>query len=407
VTNDNGLLRDIVSKIVEIAPSIFWVGAVDWHRRVFDALVPLPYGTTYNSYLVVGKDKTALIDTVNPGFEGVLFEKLEKIVRPEKIDYVIMNHAEPDHAGGIPAVLSRAKNAKLVTSIKGVEMAEAFYSVPSEDIKAVKEGDTLDLGGKTLSFFDAPWLHWPETMFTFCQEDGVLMPCDFFGSHLASDRLFDDEVGDILMPEAKRYYAEIMMPFTQFVIKALDKLKGTTIKIIAPSHGPIYRNPEKIVRAYEGWARGPLRPKAVVVYVSMWGNTDILAKTIVGAISAEGVEAVPYNMLAADISHIARDLVDASAVVVGSPTLLGGIHPLVGTMVGLIRGLRPRVKQAAIFGSYGWVGGATDQIKNILQPSGFEIIDVLKVRGKPRKEDLDKAENLGRLVAKRVKEIAK
>jgi flavorubredoxin len=400
-------LRDTMSKVVEIAPGIFWVGAVDWHRRVFDALVPLPYGTTYNSYLVVGNDKIALVDTVNPGFESELFEKIEKIVNPEKIDYVIMNHAEPDHAGGIPAVLSRAKDAKLVTSIKGLEMAEAFHGVSREEIKSVKDGDTLDLGGKTLRFIDAPWLHWPETMFTFCQEDGILLPCDFFGSHLASDRLFDDEVGDILMPEAKRYYAEIMMPFTQFVIKALDKLEGMDIKIIAPSHGPVYRNPEKIVKAYEGWARGPLAPKAVVVYVSMWGNTDTLAKTIVKSISAEGVEAVPYDMLAADISHIARDLVDASAVVVGSPTLLGGIHPLVGTMVGLIKGLRPRVKQAAIFGSYGWVGGATDQIKNILQPSGFEIIDVLKVRGKPRKEDLDRAENLGKLVAKRVKEIAK
>ena len=186
------LLGDIMSKVVEIAPSIFWVGAVDWHRRVFDALIPLPYGTTYNSYLVVGKDKIALVDTVNPGFEGVLLEKIDKIVKPEKIDYVIMNHAEPDHAGGIPAVLSKAKDAKLVTTIKGVEMAEAFHGVPSERIMAVKEGDTLDLGGKTLRFIDAPWLHWPETMFTICQEDGVLMPCDFFGSHLASDRIFDD-----------------------------------------------------------------------------------------------------------------------------------------------------------------------------------------------------------------------
>jgi len=396
-----------MSKVIEIFPGIFWVGAVDWHRRIFDALIPLPYGTSYNAYLVVGKSEIALVDTVNPGFEGVLFEKIEQIVKPEKIDYVIMNHAEPDHAGGIPAVLSMAKDAKLVTTKKGVEMAEAFHGVPPERAIAVKDGDTLNLGGKTLRFIDAPWLHWPETMFTFCQEDGVLFPCDFFGSHMASDRLFDDEVGDILLPEAKRYYAEIMMPFTQFVVRALDKVKGMDIRMIAPSHGPIYRDPKKIIGAYERWARGPLEPKALVIYVSMWGNTEMLAKTIVNAISTEGVEAVPYNMLTADISHIARDLVDASAVVVGSPTLLGGIHPLVGTVVGLIRGLRPRVKLAAIFGSYGWAGGATDQIRNILQPAGFEIIDILKVKGRPKKEDLDKAENLGKLVAQRVKEIAK
>jgi len=396
-----------VSKVIEIVPGIFWVGVEDWHRRIFDALIPLPYGTSYNSYLVVGKSEIALVDTVNPGFEDVLFEKIEQIVKPEKIHYVIMNHAEPDHAGGIPAVLSMAKDAKLVATKKGVEMAEAFHGVPPERAIVVKDGDTLNLGGKILRFIDAPWLHWPETMFTFCQENGVLFPCDFFGSHMASDRLFDDEVGDILLPEAKRYYAEIMMPFPQFVQKALDKVKGMDIRMIAPSHGPIYRNPKKIIQAYERWARGPLEPKALVIYVSMWGNTEMLAKTIVNAISAEGVEAVPYNMLAADISHIARDLVDASAVVVGSPTLLGGVHPLVGTVVGLMRALRPRVKLVAIFGSYGWVGGATDQIRNILQPAGFEIIDILKVNGRPKKEDLDKAVNLGKLVAQRVKEITK
>jgi flavorubredoxin len=300
-----------------------------------------------------------------------------------------------------------ARDARLVTTQKGVEMVEAFYGVPPEHVIVAKDGNTLDLGGKALKFIDAPWLHWPETMFTFCQEDRVLFPCDFFGSHIASDRPFDDEVGDILLPEAKRYYAEIMMPFTQFVLKALDKVEGMDIRVIAPSHGPIYRNPKKIIQAYGRWARGPLERKVVVIYVSMWGNTEMLAKTIVDAISTEGVEAVPYNMLAADISHIARDLVDASAVVVGSPTLLGGIHPLVGTVAGLIRGLRPRVKLAAIFGSYGWAGGATDQIRNILQPAGFEIIDILKVRGRPKEEELRKAEDLGKLVAQRVKEITK
>lgn len=396
-----------MSKVVEIVHGIFWVGAVDWYRRIFDGLIPLPYGTSYNAYLVVGRSKFALIDTVNPGFENVLMKKIEQIVKPEKIDYVIMNHAEPDHAGGIPEALSRAKNARLVTTRKGAEMAGVFYGVPSERVIVVKDGDTLDLGGKTLKFIDAPWLHWPETMFTFCREDGVLFSCDFFGSHMASDRLFDDEVGDILLPEAKRYYADIVMPFPQFVLKALDKVKGMDIRMIAPSHGPVYRNPKKIIKAYERWALGPLEPKALVIYVSMWGNTETLAKTIVDAISTEGVEAVPYDMLAADISHVTKDLVDASAVVVGSPTLLGGIHPLVGTMVGLIKGLRPRVRLAAIFGSYGWGGGAIEQIKNILQSAGFEIVDILKVRGRPKDEDLGKAANLGKLVAQRVEEITK
>jgi len=396
-----------MGRAIEIAKGIFLVGAPDRDRRIFDALIPLPYGTSYNSYLVVGDNKTALIDTVNPGFEGVLFEKISQVVNPEKIDYVIMNHAEPDHAGGIPEVLLKAKNAKLVTTGKGVEMAGAFYGVKPERTIVVKEGDVLDLGGKTLKFIDAPWLHWPETMFTYCQDDKVLFPCDFFGAHIASDRIFDDEAGDILLPEAKRYYAEIMMPFPQFILKALDKVKGMDVKVIAPSHGPVYRNPKRIIDVYERWARGPLEPKAIVIYVSMWGNTEALAKTIANSISAEGVEVASYNMLTADISHVARDLVDTIAVVVGSPTLLGGVHPLVGTMAGLVKGLRPRAKLAAVFGSYGWGGGATDQIKNTLQSAGFEIIDVLKVRGKPRKEDLEKAASLGKLVAQRVKATIK
>jgi flavorubredoxin len=394
-------------KVVEISKGIFWVGVEDKHRRIFDSLITLPYGTSYNSYLVVGKDKTALIDTVNPGFEKEFFKKIGKVVNPEKIDYLIMNHAEPDHAGGISEVLSKARYAKLVATQKGAEMAGVFHGVPPERTMVVRDGDTLDLGGKTLKFIEAPWLHWPETMFTYCEEDGVLFSCDFFGSHIASNRLFDDEFGDILHIEAKRYYSEIMMPFNKFVSNGLDKVKEIDVRMVAPSHGPIYKNPRRIIDAYEKWARGPLEQKVVVVYVSMWGNTEAMAKIITDAILKEGVEAVSYNAFATDVSYIARDLVDASAVVVGSPTLLGGVHPVVGLVVSLIKALRPRLKYAAIFGSYGWGGGAVDRIKTTLQSAGLEIMDVSSVRGKPKKEDFEKAENLGKLVAQKVKEIIK
>ncbi|PIU14436.1 MAG: MBL fold hydrolase [Hadesarchaea archaeon CG08_land_8_20_14_0_20_51_8] len=394
-------------KVVEISKGIFWVGVEDKHRRIFDSLITLPYGTSYNSYLVVGKDKTALIDTVNPGFEKEFFKKIGKVVNPEKIDYLIMNHAEPDHAGGISEVLSKARYAKLVATQKGAEMAGVFHGVPPERTMVVRDGDTLDLGGKTLKFIEAPWLHWPETMFTYCEEDGVLFSCDFFGSHIASNRLFDDEFGDILHIEAKRYYSEIMMPFNKFVSNGLDKVKEIDVRMVAPSHGPIYKNPRRIIDAYEKWARGPLEQKVVVVYVSMWGNTEAMAKIITDAILKEGVEAVSYNAFATDVSYIARDLVDASAVVVGSPTLLGGVHPVVGLVVSLIKALRPRLKYAAIFGSYGWGGGAVDRIKTTLQSAGLEIMDVSSVRGKPKKEDFEKAENLGKLVAQKVKEIVK
>jgi len=391
----------------EIAPGIFWVGVEDWDRRIFDALVPLPLGTSYNAYLIVGKEKTALIDTVQSNFADEWLEKIGQVTDPKKIDYVIMNHAEPDHAGSIPRIMSVAENAKLAVTKTGLDMAKIYYDVPTERTIIVKEGDTLSLGQKTLRFIEAAWLHWPETMFSYAVEDKVLFPCDFFGSHIAKSKLYDDEVGDIVLPEAKRYYAEIMMPYPLAIIKGLDKVKNLDLKIIAPSHGPIFRNPKRILDAYELWARGPLRQKAVIVYVSMWNSTDALEKTIAKHISGEGVETVQHNLITADISHVMRDLVDASAIVIGAPTVLNGPHPLALTMTEIIRAIRPRTKLVALFGSYGWGGGAVKTMTERLQQSGFEVFETLQVRGPPKKEDLEKAAKLGRLVAERVKEHTK
>jgi len=391
------------AKTVEIAPNISWVGIEDFHRRIFDSLITLPYGTSYNAYLVVGKSKTALIDTTGPGFEEELLAKVSRIVSPAKLDYVIMNHAEPDHAGAIPVVLAAAPNAKLVLTRKGAELAEALYHVPEARRQMVKEGDTIDLGGKTLRFIEAPWLHWPETMFTFAVEDKVLFPCDFFGTHLASDKLFDDEVSENLIPEAKRYFAEIMMPYNKMAIAGLDKALSAGPRVIAPSHGPVYRNPQRILTAYEQWVRGPLAKKAIVVYASMWDSTRKMAKVITDTISAEGVEAVPYDLLSADISHIARDLVDTSAVILGSPTVLAGLHPLAANALFLVKALRPRVKLAAFFGSFGWGGGAARQAKEMLEPAGFEILEVLDVKGAPTDKDLEAAMELGKKIAQRIK----
>jgi len=396
------------TKIVnELMPSVYWVGVEDWNRRIFDALIPLPLGTSYNAYLLVGKEKIAVIDTVQNNFADEMLQKIGKVADSEKIDYVIMNHAEPDHAGAIPRIMSLAKNAKLVVTKMGAEMAKVFYDVPPEKTLTVKEGDTLDLGGKTLRFVDAPWLHWPETMFTYSVEDRILFPCDFFGAHIAKSKLYDDEVGDIVLPEAKRYYAEIMMPFPVAIQRALDKVKALDLKMIAPSHGPIYRNPQRILDAYELWARGPLRQKAVVIYVTMWGATETLEKAIVESISAEGVETVPYNLLVADVSHVMRDLVDASAIVIGAPTVLNGAHPLAIMMTEIIRAIKPRAKLVALFGSYGWGRGAVKMMNDRLQQSGFEILETLEVRGPPKKEDLEKAATLGKHVAERIKESLK
>jgi len=391
----------------EIAPGIFWVGVEDWNRRYFDALIPLPQGTSYNAYLIVGKEKVVLVDTVHKSFQEELLGKIRKLVNPERIDYVVMNHAEPDHAGSIPRVLDIAKDAKLVVTKMGVEMASVFYEVPPERTIMVKDGDTLDLGGKTLKFIEAPWLHWPETMFTYCVEDGVLFSCDFFGAHAAKSRLFDDEFGGGLLPEAKKYYAEIMMPFQVAIQRALDKVKGLNVKMIGPSHGPIYRNPRRILDAYEGWARGPLQPRVIMIYVTMWGATEALEKVVAEAISSEGVEVVPYNLLVSDLSHVMRDIVDASAIVIGAPTVLNNAHPLAILATEIIRELKPRARLVAAFGSYGWGRAVAKVIGDRLQQSGFEIVETFEVRGPPKKEDLDRAVNLGKHVAQRVKESLK
>ena len=393
------------NKVIEIAPGIYWVGAVDWNRRLFDALVPLPYGTTYNAYLVVG-EKTALVDTVAVGFGDLLLEKVAQKVAPEKIEYLVMNHAEPDHAGSIPRLLAVAANAKLVVNKKGAEMAQVHYKVPPERILEIKDGDTLDLGGKTLKFQDAPWLHWPETMFTFAVEDGVLFSCDFLGAHLATDRMFDDDTDAPLLFEAKRYYAEIMMPFRRMAERALDKIAALQPKVVAPSHGPMYRNPERIIAAYERWVRGPLEPKVVVVYASMHGHTEKLAGALCSALSKEGIEVVPFDLAVTDVSHVASDLVDASGIAVGSPTVLGGAHPLVVYALTLIKAIKPRAKLAVVFGACGWGGGGVASIKAMLEPSGIQVLDSCEIKGPAEEAELARAAELGKLLAEQVRQAS-
>jgi flavorubredoxin len=394
----------MLERAVEIVQGIYWVGVIDRERTIFDSFMSLPYGTTYNAYLIKGKDKLALVDTVSSDFTSGLLQKISEVANPENLDYLIMNHAEPDHAGSLPKMLSTAKRARLITTRKGLDMAKVFYDTPEERGEAIADGDTLSLGGKTLRFISAPWLHWPETMFTYCVEDRVLFSCDFFGAHVAPLSLYEEEVGDIVMDEAKRYYAEIMMIFLNPVRKALEKLKALDIGVVAPSHGPVWRRPEKILKAYQEWAIGPLKPKIVIIYVSMYGSTAELEKAVVNGIKEEGVEAVAYNMLSADVSHVVQELVDSGAIVFGSPSFYGGVHPRLASSVELIRTIKPRGKMVGIFGSYGWGGGAAKEIRARLQPVGFDVIESLEVQGPPREENLKKATSFGKNIARKVKE---
>jgi len=387
--------------VPEICKDVYWVGVKDWSRRLFDSLIPLPQGTTYNAYLIKGKEKTALIDTVNPGFEGEFEGKLNIISSLEELDYVVMNHAEPDHAGAIPYILNRNKKALIVTTEKGARIASVQYRAPTERIKTVKDGITIDLGSKTLQFIEAPWLHWPETMFTYLKEDKILFPCDFLGEHTAFG-FWDDEVEE-LIPFAQRYFGEIMMPFRLMGKRAIEKIRELEIEIIAPSHGPIHRNPERILDAYTKWTAGETKKKVIIVYVTMWNSTEAMVKTMVETLLSESIEVSLYNLSNADIGDIAKDLVDSKGIVLGTPTVLGGMHPVALYGAYLVRALRPPLKYGVVLSSYGWSGGAVKQASEILAPTKIEILGTARINGPPSTGDKRKIIDLGKLLAKKVK----
>ncbi|MEM3622418.1 MAG: FprA family A-type flavoprotein [Candidatus Bathyarchaeia archaeon] len=388
--------------ITEISEGIYWVGVRDWNRRLFDALIPLPKGTTYNAYLIIGKDKKALIDTVNPGFEKELEEKIRLVVDPAEIDYVIMNHAEPDHAGAIPYIMKINSKAKLITSIKGAKMAQTFYKVPENRIIAVKDQEKISLGDKTLQFIEAPMLHWPETMFTYAQENKILFPCDFFGAHIAKG-VYDEEVEDLVV-HAQRYFGEIMMPFRVMGQKAIEKIKDLKIEMIAPSHGPIHKNPERILNAYKKWINGETRQKAIIVYATMWNSTEKMIQPITETLASEGIEIALYNLASADIGDIAKDLVDSKAIVLGAPTVLGGMHPLAVYASYLVKALRPPLKFGVVLSSYGWGGGAVKHVQEILGSSKLEVVGALEINGPPTEDDVKQIVDIGKTLAKKIKE---
>ncbi|MEM2676935.1 MAG: FprA family A-type flavoprotein [Candidatus Bathyarchaeia archaeon] len=390
--------------ILKLAENVYWAGVKDWNRRLFDALIPLPKGTSYNAYLVIGETGKALIDTVNPGFENELIEKIRSLANPEDLDYVVMNHAEPDHAGTIPQIMKIAQKAKLVASNRGAKMAQIYYHVPLERIKVVADNDTISLGGKTLRFIEAPMLHWPETIFTYLEEDGILFPCDFLGAHLASG-VYSDEVEDYLV-HAQRYWGEIMMPFRAMAQKALEKIASLNIRVIAPSHGPIHRKPELILNAYKRWSAGETRPKAVIAYVSMWNSTDAMVKQMAETLASEGVELAFHNLAITDVGDLARDLVDSKAIILGAPTVLGGAHPLAVYATYLFKALRPPTKYAVILSSYGWSGGAAKQIQELLSGFKIEVVDALEINGPPTEETMRQIVELGKSLAQKIKEEA-
>jgi len=388
---------------ISIAPNVYWVGVKHYNRRLFDALIPLPHGTSYNAYLVIGKDKIALIDSVNPGFEDELFEKISQHVDPSKIDYVIMNHAEPDHANACQYVLKKAPNAKLLTSAKGKEAALIYFDVAESRIQVVDESSEIQLGGKTLKFVDAPWLHWPETIFTYLVEDEILFPCDFFGQHVASGEFFADELGnELTLDHAKVYFAEIMMPFRKPAMNAIQKVKKLAPKMIAPSHGLIWRDPNVIISTYENWSAEKMKKKVMIAYVTMWGSTEKMVKILNEALVKKGIEVVIYDLPQTETGHLAKELVDTPVIIVGAPTVLGGVHPVAAYAAMLVKALRAPTKYAAVLTSHGWSGGAVKALQDILSGTKIEILGAVDAKGRPTEKDVQEILKLADTIASKL-----
>lgn len=387
-------------KARQIRPSICWVGAIDWDRRLFDGLVPLPDGTSYNAYLVQGSQKVALIDTVDPTMTSVLMAYLENV---PTIDYVVANHAEQDHSGSIPHVLAKYPDAKVVTTPKCRDLLMALLLVPEDRCISVNDGETLSLGDKTLEFIYAPWVHWPETMLTYVREDRVLFPCDLFGSHLATTDMYVSDEGQV-HEAAKRYYAEIMMPFHTIIEKHLEKLSGYQIDVIAPSHGPMYDKPSFIMEAYRSWVFGPLKNVVVLPYISMHGSTEKMVEYFVGALADRGVTVKQFNLAATDIGKLAMSLVDAATMVIGTPTVLVGPHPNVAHAAFLANALRPRLQFISIIGSYGWGSKAVEQLTGMIPNLKAEVLAPVISKGFPVEEDLKALDNLADTIAQKHKE---
>ena len=384
----------------KIKEDVYSVGVVDWDRRIFDELIHIPNGTSYNSYLIKGDKKTVLIDTVDPTKTHELLDNLEKL--DVDIDYLIVNHAEQDHSGSIPNILEKYKNAVVITNSKCKGLLMEFLPISEEKFMVINHGDTIDLGNKNLKFLITPWVHWPDTMVTYLEEDKILFSCDFFGSHRATTQLF---AGKDIYRNAKKYYAEIMMPFRAIIQKNLEKLNKIDIEIIAPSHGPIYDDPQFIIDAYKDWTSDNTKNEVIIPYISMHGSTQRMVDHLVNALVERNVEAKPLNLTYTDMGEVALDLVDATTMVIASPTVLTGPHPSVIYATYLANALRPKLKFVSVMGSYGWGGRMLDQIKGMISTLKVDMIPPLIIKGFPKEEDYRKIEEMADEIASQHKKL--
>lgn len=385
-----------------ISKRVSLLGVIDWDRTLFDSLIPLPQGTTYNSYLIKGSEKTVLIDTVEPEKSYILMNQLSQV---EKLDYIVSLHAEQDHSGTIPRVLEKYPNAIVLTSNKEKPMLlDLMPELDTNRINIVEDGATLSLGDLTLEFIYTPWVHWPETMSAYLIEEKKLFTCDFFGAHLATSKMYADE-DPLVLDSNKLYFSQIMQPLRKFISKNLIKVKAHDIQMILPSHGPIYNVPSYILDAYEQWVNGPTKNEVVIPYVSMHNSTLRMVEHLMAALGDRGIVVQPYNLESADVGEIAKSLVDASTIILASPTLLGNPHPLLANAVAVVELLKPKAPFIGYIGSYGWGDTVTKKIETMAAPLRKEILPFVNIKGFPTEVAHEKLDELAEIIAVKHKEI--
>ncbi|MGI6615956.1 MAG: FprA family A-type flavoprotein [Dethiobacteria bacterium] len=393
---------------VLLKEGIYWVGAIDWDMQYFHGPIYKTHrGTTYNSYLIID-EKITLVDAVYAPFAGEMLERIKRLIDPSQIDYIVVNHVETDHSGALPELMKLVPHAQIFCTARGKAGLQKHY-YGDWDYRVVKSGTELSLGKRTLSFIEAPMLHWPDSMFTYIKEEALLMPNDAFGQHLASSFRFDDEVdNDLIMAEASRYYANILYPLSKLVLKKLDEVAALDIPIsmIAPSHGVIWReNPGQIIEAYRRWASGVWQPRAVVVYDTMWGSTAAMARSIVRGLAAEGVDAKLIKVSIRDTNNIFTELLDSRLLIVGSPTVNRSYLSVLSPFLDDLTGLKPVNRLGAAFGSYGWSRGAVKAIEGKLEGAGLDLAgEGLEVLWVPDAEELERCHKWGRALARAIKE---
>jgi len=410
-------LETVSLKAIEIVKGVYWVGAIDWNIRDYHGYT-LP-GTTYNAYLIVG-DKIALIDSAYTGFDQQIIERVRSVVDPKKIDYLIANHVEKDHSGTLPALTKMLPGVPIYCTANGKTGFSKYYDAKDWNFHIVKSGDTLSLGkGKTLAFLEAPLLHWPDSMFTYLAEEKILFPNDAFGQHIASSQRFDDQLGkEESLKHAQKFFANLIIPLAPRVLKKLEEVGSIKIeiKMIAPSHGVIWRSyVGDIVGSYVNWSNGVARDKVTIVYDTMHGSTDAMAKAFAEGIMDEGVE-VKVCILkdgkseGTHRSNIVPDMLDSKAILVGSPTLQNQMYPTVADFLSYLKGLDPgkltHKKLGFAFGSHGGHGGTIKLITADLKAAGIEVInDGFEVYYKPDMTEIERCTEMGREIARRVKSL--